>query len=118
MLRFCGFDLELTVQGAIDGHLDGPVAYRATDDSGGHWLIVEAPDRAGDLCWMCAPASERAVELVASGQASATDAVLHSRTGWVEMVRVVDGHAVPDQRLSCSEVAARRTGARPGPTGI
>lgn len=116
MLRFCGFDLELTIQGAIDRRADGPAAYRATDATGEHWLIVEAPGQGPDLCWMCAPASELAADLVASGRAAVSDALHHSRTGWVEIVRVVDGHAVPDERVSCAEVAAR-AGALRGPAG-
>lgn len=108
MLRFCGFDLELTVEGLLGRPADEPAAYRATDAAGDDWLIVEAPGAGRDLSWWCAPASRRAVELVASGHAAPTDAVLHSRTGWVEIVRVVGGHAVPDERVACSELASGR----------
>lgn len=108
MLRFCGFDLELFVEEAITRPLDGPATYRATDGDGDDWLIVQAPGTGPDLSWWCAPATRRAAALVASGRAAPTDAVLHSRTGWVEVVRVVDGHAVPDRRVSCAELAAGR----------
>ncbi len=118
MLRFCGFDLELDVEAALGTPQGGPAAYRATDTAGGHWLIVEGPGDDGNRSWVCAPASERAAELVSTGRAAVTDAVLHSRTGWVEVVRVVDGHAVPDQRVSCSEVAAWRAGLRAAPAGL
>ncbi len=118
MLRFCGFDLELNVEAALGPSQEGPVAYRATDSDGGHWLIVEGPGDEGNRSWVCAPASERAAELVSTGRAAVTDAVLHSRTGWVEVVSVVDGHAVPDHRVSCAEVAAWTEGLRATPAII
>lgn len=106
MLKFCGFDLELTVQTVLQRRSDQPAVFSATDTSGDQWLILEAGGDERAVSWICAPASDRAVGLVATGKASATDVARHSLTGWVEVVRVVDGHAVPDQRLSCSELSA------------
>jgi hypothetical protein len=108
MLKFCGFDLELTVETVLRGQEDQPAVFSAVDRAGDHWLIVEAGSDQREFSWICAPASDRVVELVAGGRAAASDAVRHSRTGWVEVVRVVDGHAVPEQRLSCAELAALR----------
>lgn len=105
MLRFCGFDLELEVQVSL-GDSAGSAVYAATDATGDHWLIVESPSEANELCWICTPVSARVVDLVAAGRASVTDAVRHSATGWVELIRVLDGHAVPDLRIRCSELAA------------
>lgn len=105
MLRFCGFELELTVDKVLERRCDQLAVFSATDTDGEHWLIVEAARHEQEFAWVCAPASDRAVELVAAGRATATDALRHSRTGWVEVVRVVDGHAVPDQRVSCAELA-------------
>lgn len=104
MLRFCGFDLELTVDTIVDRDRQAPGVFGATDSSGDHWLILEAGGH-DHASWICAPVSDRVVELVAAGQADAADAVRHSITGWVEVVRVVDGHAVPEQRVPCTELA-------------
>jgi len=106
MLRFCGFDLELTVEAVLQRDADQPAVFSATDLCGEHWLIVEAAQDAGDFSWICAPASDRVIELVAAGRATALDAVRHSLTGWVEVVRVVDGHAVPDQRVPCAQLGS------------
>ena len=43
--------------------------------------------------------------LQARTQLEAVAAVRHSLTGWVEVVRVVGGHAVPDRRVACSELS-------------
>ncbi len=106
MLRFCGFDLELTVETVLQRGIHQAAVFSAVDQAGDHWLIVEAGSDTHATAWVCAPASDRAVQLVATGRASALDVLRHSLTGWVEVVRVVDGHAVPDQRVSCSELAA------------
>lgn len=106
MLRFYGHDFELQVESVMVRHEGETSVCVATDDSGVHWLIVEAGGDTRCRSWVCAPASERAVEMVASGRAAPLDALLHSLTGWVEVVRVVDGHSVPDQRITCSNMAA------------
>lgn len=106
MLRFYGFNFELFVDEVLDRHCDDPVVCAATDATGQHWLIVEADHVADDLTWVCAPASARMVDLVRDGKAAAVDAVMHSQTGWVEMVSLVDGHSVPDRRMTCSELAS------------
>jgi hypothetical protein len=111
VLRFCGFGFELFVDEVLNRRADDPAVCSATDATGQHWLIVEATHDADDISWVCAPASARMVDLVRDGKAEAADAVMHSETGWVEMVRVVGGHAVPDQRLTCSELAAGQPAA-------
>lgn len=108
MLKFCGFELELTVDSIVARRVDEPAVYSATDGAGGHWLIVAGRAAGEEMSWLCAPASPRAIEMVASGQASASDALLHSSTGWVEVVRVINGRSVPDRRVACSELAAAR----------
>ena len=107
MLRFCGFALELFVDKVLDRRCEDPVVCAATDFTGQRWLIVEADHHDKELSWFCAPASDRAVELVTSGRAAAIDAVRHSSTGWVELVSIVDGHAVPDRRVRCSDLDDR-----------
>lgn len=111
MLKFCGFDLELTVETVLQRQVDQPAVFTAIDALGVQWLIVEAGSDEHGFSWICAPASDKAVHLVSDGRAAAMDAVRHSLTGWVEVIRVVDGHAVPDQRVSCAELAA--VGAAP-----
>lgn len=114
MLKFCGFDLELTVETVLQRRDDQPAVFTAQDALGDQWLIVEADSDEHGFSWICAPASDRVVALVAGGRASAVDAIRHSRTGWVEVVRVVDGHAVPDTRVSCSDITSVPLGTRPG----
>lgn len=101
MLKFCGFDLELTVDRVLRRDGDQVSVFSAFDGDGEHWLICGG---SADGAWICAPASDRAVEAVASGRAAATDAIRHSATGWVEVVRLVDGHAVPEHRVSCAQI--------------
>lgn len=113
MLRFCGFDLELTVETVLQRRNDQTAVFSAVDQLGEHWLIVEAGSDQHAASWICAPASGRAVGLVAEGRAAVTDVLRHSLTGWVELVRVVDGHAVPEQRLSCSELASLEPASPP-----
>jgi hypothetical protein len=104
MLRFCGFGLELFVDEVLYRQADDPVVCAATDMCGRRWLILETAHKDKSLSWLCAPASSKVVDLVATGRATAADAVRHSKTGWVELVRVVDGHSVPDRRIRCSEL--------------
>jgi hypothetical protein len=105
MLRFYGFDLELTVEEVLQRRGEEPAVFSATDTFGERWLIVEAQQEDERLSWICAPVSNRVIELVSAGRADAADGVRHSRTGWVEVVRVVSGHAVPDERVACSALA-------------
>jgi hypothetical protein len=105
MLKFCGFDLELNVDSILQRTGDHLTVLSAVDFHAEPWLIVEADADPYQTSWVCAPVSRRAVELVATGRAFARDAVKHSRTGWVEIVRIVDGRAVPDTRVACSDLA-------------
>jgi hypothetical protein len=111
VLRFCGYEIELAVESVVQHDEDLPAVCSAVDGEGHRYLIVEAADRDGSPCWVCAPATDRAVAMVAEGRAAAYDAVLHSATGWVDVVRLVDGHAVPDQRVLCSHLASALVGA-------
>jgi hypothetical protein len=106
MLRFCGFDLELEVDSVLQRRCEEPVVCSATDPGGRRWLIVESERPTDEVpSWLCAPASPRAVQMVESGRAAAADVVLHSFTGWVEVVEMVNGHSVPERRVRCSELA-------------
>jgi hypothetical protein len=105
MLRFCGFDIELIVDEILRREGDEPAVCSAVDQGGQRWLIVEGARRGSDVSWFCAPASRRVIDLVATGRAAPADAVMHSETGWVEVVRVVEGHSVPDRRMLCAQLA-------------
>jgi hypothetical protein len=106
MLKFCGFDFDLTVDRVLHRDCEQAAVFSAFDNDGDLWLIVESDSGATAASWICAPVSARVVDLVSAGRAAPADAVRHSSTGWVEVVRVVDGHAVPDQRIPCAEVSA------------
>lgn len=107
VLKFCGFELELNVETVLERQPDQRAVFSATDALGEHWLIVEEAAEEDRVSWLCAPVSARMLELVGSGRAATPDAVRHSRTGWVEVVRVIGGRTVPDQRLLCSELVTR-----------
>jgi hypothetical protein len=103
VLRFCGFELELFVDDVLTRQL-WPSICCAHDFTGQRWLIVQVnydPDR---LTWMCARASEQAVQAVRSGYASPADVLRHSATGTVELVTVDHGRAVPDRCVPCARV--------------
>lgn len=65
---------------------------------GGTYLVVELPAWAGP-CWVCAPASQRAIECVRSGRVSPWTALHHSTTGTVDVYRTA-----ADGSLHCSTV--------------
>lgn len=106
MLRFCGFEFELFVDEVLVRQADDPVVCAATDMCGRRWLILETDHKGKEFSWLCAPASPKVVDLVARGKATASDAIRHSKTGWVELVRLVNGHSVPDCRISCADLPA------------
>ncbi len=103
MLRFCGFDLDLTVETMLIRR-DWPSLCAGRDFAGGQWLIALVDDDPAHLVWLCAPVSERGMRAVADGRAEPVDALRHSSTGTVEVVTVDHGRAVPDRCLLCPEV--------------
>jgi hypothetical protein len=65
---------------------------------GGTYLVVELPGWAGP-CWVCAPATERAIDCVREGRTSPWTVLHHSATGTADVFRTaVDGS------LHCSTV--------------
>jgi hypothetical protein len=101
MLIFCGFDIELVVEGVLAGD-DGPRLFRARDWTAHHWLIVTVDEHPDHLAWLCVPVSERGLEAVVSGRATPRDAIQHSATGTVDLVVVDHGQVVPDRCLLCA----------------
>jgi hypothetical protein len=61
MLTFCGFDLELFVDEVLNRR-DWPTVCCDHDFTGNQWLIVQVDDDPAHLAWLCAPASERAIQ--------------------------------------------------------
>jgi len=103
MLRFCGFDLELLVERVLV-HGDWPTLCSARDTDGCHWLIAQVDAKPTHLMWLCAPISERGVQIIVEGQGSPVDALRHSSTGTVEVVTIDHGRAVPDRCLLCAQI--------------
>lgn len=103
MLIFCGFEIELVIDGVV-ARQDGPTLCCARDSAGDRWLIVEVDDDPVHLAWLCVPVSERAMDAIASGRAAARDAVRHSVTGTVDLVTIDHGRAVPDCCLLCASI--------------
>jgi hypothetical protein len=104
MLRFCGFDLELFVDMVVSRR-EWPTLCSARDAAGGHWLIVQVDADPAHLVWLCAPISERGVQVIVEGRGAAVDALRHSLTGTVEVVTIDYGRAVPDRCLLCAQLA-------------
>ena len=96
MLRFCGSDLKLVVEGMLPAEARGgwPVVYSVRDGDGTLWLIVQVDDSPLHLSWLCAPIGERALRAVMEGRAAPADALRHSLTGTAELVTVDHGRAV------------------------
>jgi hypothetical protein len=104
MLIFCGFDLEVFIEGALD-RAGWPTLCCARDFMGGEWLIVQLDDEPLHLERTCAPASERAMQAVGTAIAGPADVLCHSATRRVELVRVDHCRAVPDGCLVCDSVS-------------
>ena len=69
--------------------------------TGGRYLVMSISSRDGG-CWVCAPASDRAVQCVRDGVASPWSVVHHSATGTVDVYRsCVDG-SVHESVMLCS----------------
>ncbi|HLI23372.1 MAG TPA: hypothetical protein VKU91_00330 [Acidimicrobiales bacterium] len=80
------------------------VAVAAGDDGDRTYLVVCASDPGGEY-WICAPATERAIDCVRAGQTSPWSVVHHSATGTVEVWRRRPGGAVTTSVLTCAAVA-------------
>ncbi len=106
MLTFFGYDLELAVESVLDRR-DGPTLWSGIDSDGGYWLILEADRDPAHPARISAPISAPALHAIRTGRAKPIDAFRHSATGTVELVRLEDGHAVPDQCLRCEDVPER-----------
>jgi hypothetical protein len=86
--------------------LDLPgMAVAAADDGDRTYLVVSGADGGGDY-WICAPATERAIECVRVGRTTPWSVVHHSSTGTVEVWRRGPDGTVTTSVLTCAAVAA------------
>src|SRR5579864_636820 len=76
--------------------------------TGGQYLVLTMAGRSGP-CWVCAPASDRAVACVRSGQASPWSVVHHSATGTVDIYRTLRDGSVRESVVLCGHLPVGRT---------
>jgi hypothetical protein len=76
--------------------------------TGGQYLVIRITGRGG-ACWVCAPASDRAVECVRSGFASPWSVVHHSATGTVDVYRSRLDGTVQESVVLCSALPVGRS---------
>lgn len=75
--------------------------------SGGQYLVMSFTSRCG-TCWVCAPATDRALECVRNGLASPWSVIHHSATGTVDVYRSrIDG-TVRESVVLCSRLPLGR----------
>ena len=75
--------------------------------TGGTYLVLEIPGPAGP-CWVCAPASERALDCVRSGRTSPWTVLHHSATGTVDLYRTTADGSLHCSTLLCSKLPGIR----------
>jgi hypothetical protein len=75
--------------------------------TGGQYLVVSLSGRCG-ACWVCAPATDRALECVRNGLTSPWSVIHHSATGTVDVYRCrIDG-SVQESVVLCSALPVGR----------
>ncbi len=67
------------------------------------YVVVELPGRDGP-CWVCAPASDRAIECVRVGDASPWTVLHHSLTGTVDIYRTAADGSIHVSVWLCSRL--------------
>jgi hypothetical protein len=94
--------LRETVQ--LADHTDVAVA----EGAGGQFLVVAVAGRSGP-CWVCAPASDRAVACVRSGRTSPWTVLHHSATGTVDIYRTLRDGTVRESVMLCAQLPLGRS---------
>jgi hypothetical protein len=69
----------------------------------GQYIVLCVAGRSGP-CWICAPASDRAVACVRDGGASPWSVVHHSSTGTVDVYRTLRDGSVRESVILCSQL--------------
>ena len=72
------------------------------------YLVLALAGRSGP-CWVCAPASDRAVACVRGGRASPWSVVHHSLTGTVDIYRTLRDGSVRESVVLCDSLPLGRT---------
>jgi hypothetical protein len=73
------------------------------EDAWGRYLVLAVPGRNGP-CWVCAPATDKALAEVRSGRTSPWAVVHHSCTGTVAIFRTMLDGSVRDSLVLCSQL--------------
>lgn len=95
---------QLSMQETIPGH---HAAAAVGVGPAGTYLVVELAGRAGP-CWVCAPATERAIDCVRAGRASPWTVLHHSATGTVDVYRTGSDGALHCSVVLCSQLPWNR----------
>jgi hypothetical protein len=74
-------------------------------DSSGTYLVIVVPGRSGP-CWVCAPATERALGCVRDGTSSPWAVVHHSATGTIGLFRTLLDGSIRESEVLCSDLPA------------
>jgi hypothetical protein len=100
----------------VPGHLQLREAFVLDDGTevavghgaGGQYLVMALSGRSG-ACWVCAPASDVAIDCVRAGRTSPWAVVHHSATGTVDVYRSrIDGTLIESVML-CSRLPLGRS---------
>lgn len=75
---------------------------------GGQYLVIPVSGRGG-ACWICAPATDAAIECVRAGRTSPWNVVHHSATGTVVIFRSRLDGSVVESVVLCSQLPMGRT---------
>ena len=94
----------LTLQETIPGDVEAAIGVGPS----GTYLVVELAGQAGP-CWVCAPATERAIDCVRRGRTSPWTVLHHSATGTVDIFRTGADGSLHSSVVLCS----RLPGAHP-----
>ena len=74
---------------------------------GGQYLVIAVSVRSG-ACWVCAPATDAAIECVRAGRSSPWTVAHHSATGTVEVFRSRLDGTIGESVLLCSQLLLGR----------
>jgi hypothetical protein len=97
-----GTPLAIGVDDVIIARIGCPRLFAGHSPDGQRWLVAQVGEARR---WLCAPASDRAIDCVLSGVAAPVDLLRHSATGTVEDVTIdADGRFFESVRL-CSELS-------------
>ena len=99
----------------VPGHLRLGEAFTAADGTevaighgvGGQYLVLSMSAQDGE-CWVCAPATDVAVDCVRTGRSSPWAVVHHSATGTVDIYRSRLDGSVAESVVLCAELSLGR----------